>query len=70
METMMGTYRDLQLLVKRTHDRVMQSCWIADVKAKNGLPMRSSRRSGPRIKPCPDEWRPVIEDAMRTLGWM
>ncbi|WP_321871976.1 hypothetical protein [Paraburkholderia tropica] len=67
---MMGTYQDLQLLVKRTHDRVMQSCWIADVKAKNGLPMRSSRRKGPRVKPCPDEWRPVIEDAMRKLGWM
>jgi len=24
---MMGTYRDLQLLVKRTHDHVMQSCF-------------------------------------------
>jgi hypothetical protein len=70
METMMGTYRDLQLLVKRTHDRVMQSCWIADVKEKNGLPLRYSWRRGPRIKPCPDEWRPVIEDAMRKLGWM
>jgi hypothetical protein len=70
METMMGTYRDLQLLVKRTHDRVMQSCWIADVKAENGLPMRSSRSGRPRVKPCPDQWRPVIEDAMRTLGWM
>jgi hypothetical protein len=62
-------YIDLQLLVKRTHNRVMQSCWIADVKEKNGLPLRS-RRSGPRVKPCPDEWRPVIESAMRTLGWM
>ncbi|MET3229441.1 UNVERIFIED_ORG: hypothetical protein ABIC54_001615 [Burkholderia sp. 1263] len=62
-------YIDLQLLVRRTHNRVMQSCWIADVKEKNGLSLRS-RRSVPRVKPCPDEWRPVIEDAMRTLGWL
>jgi hypothetical protein len=62
-------YIDLQLLVKRTHNRVMQSCWIADVKEKNGLPLRS-RRSGPRVKTCPNEWRPVIESAMRMLGWM
>lgn len=66
----MSTYRDLQLLVRRTHGHVMQSCWIADVKEKNGLPLRWSRRSGSRVKPCPDQWRPVIEDAMRTLGWM
>jgi hypothetical protein len=67
----MGTYRDLQILVKRTHDRVMQPCWIADMKEKNGLPLRlPRRRSGPRVKPCPDKWRPVIEDAMRKLGWM
>lgn len=65
----MTTYRDLQFFVERTHDRVMQSCWIADVKEKNGLPLRS-RRSRPRVKPCPDEWRPVIEDAMRKLGWI
>ena len=64
----MSTYRDLQFLVKRTHNRVMQSCWIADVKEKNGLPLRS-RPSGRRVKPCPDDWRPVIEDAMRKLGW-
>jgi hypothetical protein len=39
-------YIDLQLLVKRTHNRVMQSCWIADVKEKNGLPLRSPDEVG------------------------
>lgn len=65
-----STYRDLQSLVRGTHGRVMQSCWIADVKEKNGLRLRGSRRSGPRVKPCPDEWHPAIEEAMRKLGWM
>jgi hypothetical protein len=66
-----NTYRDLQILVKRTHDRVMKPSWIADIKEKNGLPVRlRGNRTGPRIEPCPDKWRPVIEDAMRKLGWI
>lgn len=65
----MTTYKALQDHVRATHGRVMQSCWIAHVKEMNGLPV-DSRRTGERQKPCPPEYRPVIERAMRKLGWL
>ncbi len=65
----MVTYKSIQFWVKLRYGRVMQSCWIADVKARNGLPMRSTRTT-PRKKPCPPQWQPVIEEAMRHFGWL
>lgn len=65
----MNTYKALQSYVRATHGRVMQRCWIAHVKELNGFTVQS-RRIAARIKPCPPQWRPVIEAAMRDLGWM
>lgn len=65
----MATYRDIQLYVKRLHGVVVQTCWIAHVKEMNGLPLRSNRTAA-RVKPCPPQWRCVIEDAMRHFGWL
>jgi hypothetical protein len=65
----MSKNRKLQDHIRATHGRVMQTCWIGHVKELNGLPLKP-RHKGVRVKPCPDQWRPVIEDAMRTLGWM
>lgn len=64
----MAQYVSIQNLVKRQHGITVQSCWIAHVKELNGLPMRPSRRTGPRKKPCPDQWIGPIEQAMRELG--
>jgi hypothetical protein len=65
----MATNADIQLFVKQRHGIVVQSCWIAHVKEMCGLPLRS-RRTMPRIKPCPPQWRPAIEEAMRHFGWL
>jgi hypothetical protein len=64
-----STYKALQNYIRAAHGRVMQSCWIAHVKELLGLPVKS-RRTGERQKPCPPQWRPVIEQAMRKLGWL
>lgn len=65
----MSKTKALQDHVRGTHGRVMQTCWIAHVKEMNGLPV-NSRRIGERQKPCPSRYRPVIEHAMRELGWL
>ncbi len=65
----MNKNKALQDRVRATRGRVMQTCWIAHVKELNGLPVKS-RRVGARKKPCPPEYRPVIEQAMRELGWL
>ena len=38
----MATYKDIQISVKKQHGIVVQSCWIAHVKALCGLPIRVS----------------------------
>ncbi|WP_155626010.1 hypothetical protein [Burkholderia vietnamiensis] len=63
------TNKDLQALVRASHGRVMQSCWIAHRKCENGLRV-ISRRTGERRKPCPPKWEAVIDEAMRELGWL
>jgi hypothetical protein len=65
----MSKNKALQDRVRATHGRVMQTCWIAHVKEMNDLPVKS-RRVCERQKPCPPKWRPVIEQAMRELGWL
>ena len=44
----------------------MQTCWIAHAKEICGLnPVKSYRRIGKRVKPCPDEKLPWIKDAFK-----
>ncbi|WP_206998997.1 hypothetical protein [Trinickia mobilis] len=63
------TYKALQEYVRAKAGRVMQSCWIADRKEKNGLRV-NSRRVGERQKPCPPQYEQVIDSAMLELGWL
>ncbi|MFM0295124.1 MULTISPECIES: hypothetical protein [Paraburkholderia] len=65
----MATYNDVQMFVKRRNGIVVQTCWIAHVKELNGLPLRRGRTTE-RAKPCPPQWRPAIEEAMRHFGWL
>lgn len=69
----MATYRNIQDYVKAKYGFQPKTCWIADVKAENGLttrqaPNRYSATS--REQPCPLDKRPLIEDALRHFGMM
>ena len=69
----MATYKQIQEDVRGRHGRTVKTCWIAHVKAENGLPMRTaSNRHTPdsRVYPCPVEVKPLIEDSMRRLGML
>lgn len=67
----MATYRQIQDAIRAEIGRVMQSCWIAHVKELNGVPLRKSPRDGaPRVKPCPDKYRPIIEAELRRQGML
>jgi hypothetical protein len=69
----MATYEQVQQDLKERHGISVKSCWIAHVKEMNGLPMRRApnRRSmDMRVHPCPEKWRPAIEDSMRRLGML
>jgi hypothetical protein len=47
-----------------------KTCWIAHVKALDGLPVRPARnrRGADRLVPCPADKRLAIEAAFRRLG--
>lgn len=67
----MPTYKEIQREVKRIAGFMPKTCWIAHVKALNGLPMREApNRQDPnsRVVPCPPEKRAPIEAALRKLG--
>ena len=60
-------YADIQKWVREEHGFTPKTCWIAHVKALNGLRVRRAwNRQGPtRLVPCPPEKRASIEDAFR-----
>ncbi len=67
----MATYRDIQDEIKKEHGKAVKTCWIAHVKELNGLSLRvaTNRFSlHTRKYPCPDDVRPLIEEAMRGFG--
>lgn len=67
----MTTYEQIRNDVRSVTGKTMQNCWIAHVKELNGLAPRASpnRKSmTDRVKPCPEDMRPVIEASMRRLG--
>lgn len=69
----MATYKQIQEDVRGKHGRTVKTCWIADVKAQHGLPMRvAPNRHSPdtRVHPCPVEVRPLIEESMRRFGML
>lgn len=67
----MATYADVIELGRRRLGVTIQSCWIADIKRKNGVEMRPSHnRKDPYhpIKPCPTKWEPGVTAIMREFG--
>jgi hypothetical protein len=67
----MATYSQIKHDIERTSGRTMQNCWIAHVKELNGLaptaaPNRKSMNY--RVKPCPDDMRPLIEASLRRFS--
>jgi hypothetical protein len=67
----MATYRQISERVKARCGRVPKTCYIADVKASFGLtrgiaPNRFDANT--REYPCPLEFRPPIEEALRYFG--
>jgi len=64
----MATYEQIRADVLAKHGVYVQNCWIAHVKELNGLTSRPApnRRSVyARVKPCPDNVRPIIETSLR-----
>ncbi len=64
----MATYKQLQGYVKDRYGVSIKSCWIAHMKEICGLDVKMShRRYAPnsRVNPCPDNKKPMIEDAFR-----
>ena len=55
----MATYKEIQIYIKQHHQITVQTCWIAHMKEKLGLPKRvASNRidENSRVKPCPTEY--------------
>ncbi len=67
----MVTYKKIQEYVRLKYDRTVKTCWIAHVKELNGLNPRKAHNRSSNIKrkvPCPENIRPLIEEAMRHFG--
>jgi hypothetical protein len=67
----MPTYREIQDYVKTKYHRSVETCHIAHVKELRGVSMRPAPNrvsNSDRVKPCPADLRPLIEDALRVLG--
>jgi len=61
-----ATYLEIQEYIKKKHNRVMKTCWIAHAKEICNLnPKRSHRRKGKRVYPCPDDKLIWIKDAFK-----
>jgi hypothetical protein len=64
----MATYSEIQNYIAAKYGFLAQTCWIAHVKADNGLTTRPApNRINPskRAKPCPYERRKAIEEALK-----
>lgn len=64
----MATYKEIQNYVKEMHSITIQTCWIAHMKEKLGLPKRIAPNrisEDNRVKPCPPEYEKYIEDAFK-----
>ena len=66
----MATYKAIQREVAARDGFVPETCWIADMKERDGLPVRRAwnRRGDRRERPCPPEKREAIRRAVRRLG--
>jgi len=67
----MATYKEIQNYIKEKYNSSIKTCWIADMKEKNGIytkpaPNRISKSE--RIYPCPDSHQDKIKDAFVHFG--
>ncbi len=62
----MATYRQIQLYIKQKYNVTIKTCWIADMKEKNGIKLRIAPNRislEKKVYPCPNEFEPLIKDA-------
>lgn len=69
----MATYKEIQKFIKDKYPelRVAQTCWIADVKRQMGYDVKIAANridKNKKVKPCPSEMKPYIEEAIKSLG--
>jgi hypothetical protein len=65
----MPTYKQIQDRVRAQTGRTPKNCWIAHVKADEGLTTRTAANrisAKERRYPCPDRMRQPILDALRS----
>jgi len=67
----MATYKEIQKWVKRHYGFVPKTCWIADVKQQEGLPVKlapNRLNKNKRTYPCPANKAFAIRQAFRFFG--
>ncbi|MBS8261539.1 hypothetical protein DYI23_15040 [Roseibium polysiphoniae] len=67
----MATYREIQEETKARFGFTPKTCWIADIKAENGLTRGSAPNridQGFRKHPCPPHRRDELATIMAELG--
>ncbi len=65
----MATYKDIQDWVRKNHNFVPKSCWIAHCKELNGIAVNISRTTS-RQYPCPPNKRLAKEKAFHHFDWL
>ncbi len=67
----MATYPEIRKYVKEKYNKNIETCWIAHMKEKCGLPRRKAPNrisEDSRVKPCPPEYEKFIIDAFMHFG--
>lgn len=67
----MATYREIQSFIKDKHNIIVQTCWIAHMKEKLGLPKRTAVNrisEYSRVKPCLLNMRFLLRKLFAILG--
>lgn len=64
------TYKKVQDAYKQQHGKAVETCWIADIKRKSGVPMKNApnRQGAIPTKPCPDDVYPKLKAIMVKCG--
>ena len=63
----MATYKEIQEYVKKEHNVSVKTCHIAFVKRAKGISMRTNRTKAYKY-PCPAEYFPYIEEALKHFS--
>lgn len=66
----MATYKQIQNFVQEHHSVNVQTCWIAHMKEKCGLPRRKAPNrisEDSRVKPCPLNMRNILKMRLSIL---